>query len=111
MNKYTWSITAMFTLSEPIDKSVVMAEYLVIASNEDTPPITALYEGVSQFKIPSDANNLTPYEELTEQQVLEWVQSEPNLVKNIESNLDSQIEHQITPPVTSSFTPLPWATE
>ena len=109
MNKYTWSITAMFTLPEPIDKSVVRAEYLVTATNDDVSPVTAIFEGVSQFSIPLDAKDLTPYKVLTEKQVIEWIQSEPNLVKNIEANLNQQIEDSIVPPIVPTFTQLPWS--
>ena len=108
MNKYTWSITAMFTLPEPINNSVIRAEYLVTATNEDQ-SITALMEGVSQFQISLDPSNLTPYKDLTEQQVLNWVQSEPNLVTNIQANLDAQIEDLIKPPIVPTFTQLPWS--
>jgi hypothetical protein len=111
MNKYNWSITAMFTLPEPIDKSVVRAEYLVIATNNDVLPITAIYEGIFQFTIPSNIENFIPYEKLTETEILNWIQSEPNLVTNIQANLDEQIESQIISPIVPKITPLPWATK
>jgi hypothetical protein len=87
-----------------------MAQYTVIASNGDTPPVIASINGSAQFSIPT-SGDLTPYADLTEEQVLGWIQSEPNLVINTQANLDGQIESQISPPITPEVTPLPWATE
>lgn len=114
MNTYLWTITSMSTLPKPpapIEDCAVFAQYLVTASNNDTPPITAEIIGSSQFDVPKTSKNLTPYADLTEKQVLEWIQSEPNLVINIQANLDGQISSQITPPIVPEVTPLPWATE
>ena len=114
MNTYVWTITSMSTLPSPpapINECAVMAQYTVIASNGDTTPVTASIGGSAQFSIPPDADGLTPYADLTEEQVLSWIQSEPNLVENTQANLDGQIQSQITPPITPEVTPLPWASE
>jgi hypothetical protein len=115
MNTYKWTITSMSTLPSPpapTSEYAVLAQYTVTASNGDTPPITASISGSAQFPLPTDENgNYTPYADLTEEQVLGWIQAEPNLVINTEANLDGQIESQISPPITPEVTPLPWATE
>ena len=50
--------------------------------------------------------SFTPYDELTEQQVLDWCY-ENGVDKNaIEANVTAQIENQINPPVV--VLPLPW---
>ena len=50
--------------------------------------------------------SFTPYDELTEQQVLDWCY-ENGVDKNaIEANVTQQIENQIDPPVV--VLPLPW---
>ncbi len=111
MNIYTWKITSIFTLASPpapINECAVRAEYIVTASNGNKKPITSSIEGISQFVIPSDNGNLTPYDSLTEEQVISWIQSEPNLVENIQANLDGQIDAQINPPIIPINTPLPW---
>jgi hypothetical protein len=95
----------------PIEEFAVLAQYIVTATNNAIPPVTAEISGFSQFIITNDTKNLTPYADLTEEQVLEWIQSEPNLVINIQANLDGQIASQITPPITPEVTPLPWATK
>lgn len=109
MNTYVWTITSMSTLPSPpapINECAVMAQYTVTATNEDN--VTATVDGNVQFSIPT-SSDLTPYSELTEEQVLSWIQAEPNLVINTEANLDGQIASQIAPPIVPAVTPLPWA--
>ena len=114
MNTYVWTITSMSTLSSPpapVNEYAVLAQYTVTASNGDTPPVTASIDGSAQFAVPTTENtDYTPYANLTEEQVLGWIQAEPNLVENTQANLDGQIQSQITPPITPEVTPLPWAT-
>lgn len=50
--------------------------------------------------------SFTPYNELTEQQVLDWCYSNGVDKTAIEANVTAQIEAQINPPVVSL--PLPW---
>jgi hypothetical protein len=50
--------------------------------------------------------SFTPYEDLTEQQVLDWCFANGVDQKAIEANVSLQIENQINPPVVSL--PLPW---
>ena len=50
--------------------------------------------------------SFTPYNELTEQQVLDWCYANGVDQKAIEANVTAQIEAQINPPVVSL--PLPW---
>ena len=60
--------------------------------------------GSCSFQPPS--GSFTPYEDLTEQQVLDWCY-ENGVDKNaIEANVTLQIENQINPPVV--VLPLPW---
>ena len=109
MNTYKWTITSMSTLPSPpapINECAVMARYTVTATNPDN--LTASIDGTVQFSIPT-SGDLTPYADLTEEQVLGWIQSEPNLVINTEANLDGQISSQITAPIVPEVTQLPWA--
>jgi len=112
MNTYQWKITSISTLPSPpapIEDCAVFIEYLVTASNNDNLTITAQINGCLHFSIPSNAENLTPYADLTETQVLNWIQAEPNLVVNIQANLDGQIDSIFNPPIVPEITPLPWA--
>ena len=60
--------------------------------------------GSCSFAPPS--GSFTPYNELTEQQVLDWCYQNGVDKTAIEANVTAQIEAQINPPVVSL--PLPW---
>ena len=53
--------------------------------------------------------SFTPYDQLTEAQVLDWCYANGVDKSAIEANVTAQIENQINPPVVSL--PLPWAAE
>jgi hypothetical protein len=61
--------------------------------------------GSTSFAPPS-GSGFTPYEDLTEQQVLDWCFASGVDQKAIEANVKQQIENQINPPVVAP--PLPW---
>jgi hypothetical protein len=60
--------------------------------------------GSCSFQPPS--GEFTPYEDLTEQQVLAWCYENGVDKTAIEANVTQQIENQINPPVVTL--PLPW---
>jgi hypothetical protein len=60
--------------------------------------------GSTSFFPPTE--NFTPYEDLTEAQVLGWCFSNGVDQAAIEANVSAQIENQINPPVIAP--PLPW---
>jgi len=60
--------------------------------------------GSASFQPPT--GNFTPYEDLTEQQVLGWCYANGVDQAAIEANVTAQIENQINPPVIAP--PLPW---
>ena len=60
--------------------------------------------GSCSFAPPSDS--FTPYEDLTQEQVLDWCYANGVDKTAIEANVTAQIENQINPPVVTL--PLPW---
>jgi hypothetical protein len=60
--------------------------------------------GSASFSPPS--GSFTPYEDLTEQQVLDWCYANGVNKTAIEANVTQQINDQINPPVIAP--PLPW---
>ena len=60
--------------------------------------------GSCSFAPPS--GSFTPYEDLTQEQVLEWCYANGVDKTAIEANVTAQIENQINPPVVTL--PLPW---
>jgi hypothetical protein len=61
--------------------------------------------GSASFQPPT--GSFTPYEDLTEQQVLDWCYANGVDQAAIEANVTQQINDQINPPVIAP--PLPWA--
>jgi hypothetical protein len=64
--------------------------------------------GSTSFAPPS-GSGFTPYEDLTQEQVLGWCFSNGVDQAAIEANVAAQIENQINPPVVAP--PLPWAAQ
>ena len=60
--------------------------------------------GSCSFQPPT--GSFTPYEDLTQQQVLDWCYANGVDKTAIEANVTAQIENQINPPVV--VLPLPW---
>jgi hypothetical protein len=60
--------------------------------------------GSASFAPPT--GSFTPYDQLTEQQVLDWCYANGVDQKAIEANVTQQIENQINPPIIAP--PLPW---
>ena len=60
--------------------------------------------GSCSFQPPT--GEFTPYEDLTEQQVLDWCYANGVDQAAIEANVTLQIENQVNPPVVTL--PLPW---
>ena len=63
--------------------------------------------GSCSFAPPS--GSFTPYEDLTQEQVLDWCYTNGVDKTAIEANVTSQIENQINPPVV--VLPLPWVAQ
>ena len=108
-NTYTWTITSMSTLPSPpapINEYVVLAQYLVTGTDGT---YTASIQGSRQFTIDTTATPI-PYSQLTQAQVLGWIQEEPNLVTNTQACIDGQIASIVNPPVSPAVTELPWVT-
>jgi hypothetical protein len=63
--------------------------------------------GSTSFAPPS--GSFTPYEDLTQEQVLGWCFSNGVDQTAIEANVTAQIENQINPPIIAP--PLPWAAQ
>jgi len=107
---YTWSVTNLYTIP--------------VSSSEPDYVVTALYELVgvdgtytssisnsAQFEVIADQPDFTPYDDLTEAQVVGWIQTQlgPDGIANLEACIQGQIDSQINPPVSPENTPLPWS--
>jgi len=104
-NTYTTKINSMYTVPNPT--GYVVNVLFTVSGTDGTH--TASIGGNCQFS-PSESGNITPYEQLTEAQVLGWINAATDNLANYYANIDGQISSLVTPPVSPSNTPLPWAT-
>jgi hypothetical protein len=103
---YTWTVDQMYTLDTPEPGFVVNVLWTLTGVDGQ---YTASIGGNSQFTV--QEGTFTPYSQLTQAQVIGWVQAElgPDGIANFEANVQGQINSMITPPVSPQNTPLPWA--
>ncbi len=103
---YTWTVDQMYTLDTPEPGFVVNVLWTLTGVDGQ---YTASIGGNSQFTV--QEGTFTPYSQLTQAQVIGWVQAAlgPDGVANFEANVQGQINSMITPPVSPQNTPLPWA--
>ena len=98
-----WLIERLLT--KPVEGSetnvVITADWRCNGSNEN---YSGTCYGSCSFQPPS--GSFTPYEDLTQDQVLQWCYENGVDKTAIEANVSLQIENQINPPVVSL--PLPW---
>lgn len=91
----------------PINDYVVWANFTVTGTNDQTPPITVSVPSNTQFTIEND--DPIPYDQLTEEIVLGWIQAQPGVVPTMQQIIDDQIATLENPPVNPEPTPLPWS--
>lgn len=100
MTTFNWQINQMDRLTS--DGFVVTVHYTVTA--EDTGTTASTYGTIGYTQ--TEGETYTPYDQLTEPQVVGWVQT--SLGKDVvEASLQSQIDAQKNP---VQETGLPWAT-
>lgn len=107
MNTYAWKINTLE--HELSDGFVFTAHYSVTAISDVLDPEGNPYNSGAYGSIGLERpKSLIPYDQLTEEQVIGWVQDKlggPSKVAEIEAALDARIQEQIHP---SSASGLPW---
>lgn len=110
MITYIWTITGMSTVPKVDNKLdvVVLAQWVVTGA--DALGVQARTGGVSEFTLTQGAGYI-PYDELTEAQVIIWVQDGLGVagIANVESSIQNQITSTLSPIVIPTQQPLPWA--
>jgi hypothetical protein len=106
MTTYTWAVTALYTQTIAGEQDyVVIANYEVVGVDST---YSASLSNIARFNTAS-VTPFVPYEDLTNDIVISWIQSELGVdgVNNLEACIQGQIDSQINPPVTPQNTPLP----
>jgi len=105
---YTWSITQMSAYPYVQGNTDVVFTASWNLSGTDGVYLGSCY-GSTSFPLPNDGSQFTPYNQLTQDQVLSWIFEAmgPEQVLEYENNVSTQIANQVTPPIVTP--PLPWA--
>jgi hypothetical protein len=112
---YEWKIKSLKKQDDPstqLDDIIVQTYWECIGTDEDGHSGT--FHGATPFEPDQvDPDNFTAYENLTEAQVLSWIQDVVNTNVGYKNHIDEQIQKQIDAiirPVTEvSSDSLPWA--
>lgn len=103
---FTWTITAMDEYPElDGEQDVVFNVHWTCSGVQDTYS-ASVYSTQAVTVDPEEP--FTPYDQLTQEQVLNWVWTSGVDKTVTEAAVQQQIDNQINPPVVSL--PLPWAT-
>ena len=112
---YTWKIKSLKKQDDPsseLNDIIVQTYWECIGTDESGNSGT--FNGATPFKPDQvDPNNFTSYEDLTEAQVISWIQGVVNSNPSYKAHIDEQIQKQIDaivkPIVEVQSDALPWA--
>jgi hypothetical protein len=106
---YTWKVNSMKVRDNDNLSNVVVQTYWE-KTGTDEQGHTGTFNGATPFDLATvDSNNFVPFDQLTQEIVLGWIQSV--VVGDYENHVNEQIEKQINntrEPITEAA--LPWAT-
>jgi hypothetical protein len=106
---YTWKVTSM-KVRDSNDLSNVVVQTYWEKTGTDEQGHVGTFNGATPFDLATvDPNNFVPFDQLTQEIVLGWIQSV--VVGSYEEHVNEQIEKQINntkSPITEAT--LPWAT-
>jgi hypothetical protein len=106
---YQWTIQALDCIPQiEGDTDYVVTAHWSVQATDGT--YTGSAYGTQSFTF-DDTKSFTPYADLTQDQVVGWVQEGMGIdaVTALQENLDQQIANQINPPIVTP--PLPWVPE
>ena len=105
MTQFLTTITQMYTVPNPT--GYVVTVMFNVSGTDGT--YTADIDGNIQFTPEQGEAGFIPYNELTQDEVIGWINTATNNQENYYANVQGQINSMITPPVSPSSQPLPWA--
>ena len=105
MTTFTTIITSMYTLPQiEGEKNVVVTVMYEVVGVDGAH--TASIGSNSQFTLSFNAPNFTPYENLTEAQVISWIPE--SQIMSAQQCVQGQLDSMITPPISPISQALPW---
>jgi len=106
MTTFTTRITSMYTLPQVDGETDVVVNAMWQVTGVDG-QYTADIGGNTQFTLSPDTPNFTPYDSLTQAQVIGWIPE--SAITSAQQCVQGQIQSMITPPVSPANTALPWS--
>jgi len=106
MITFKTKILSMSTIIEPTPNYVVGVLFTVIGETDVDSLITLNLDSYVNFDVNPTQTNFAPYSELTEEEVLSWIDS--TLIDSMKTCIENQIECILNPPIVPEITPLPW---
>jgi hypothetical protein len=109
VNSWTWTITSMQQWPSGTNAGYVVNINWTLTGTDGTQ--TASIDGNTQYSINDAQPGFVPYSQLTQTQVIGWVQESLGAtgVANFEANVQGQINSLENPPVSPVTQPLPWS--
>jgi hypothetical protein len=101
---YTWTVENMASQVQLDGYTDVVVEVAWSCIGTDG-TYSATIPGLTRVTF-TGSSEFTPYSDLTEEQVLNWVWSSGVDEASVQAQIDTQIELQINPPIV--MLPLPW---
>ena len=113
---YTWKLKSFKKQDNPsiqLNDIIVQTHWEITGTDKDGN--SGVFNGATPFEPEiSDPENFTEYSDLTEGQVLSWIQETVNNNPGYKAHIDSQIQKQINekviPTVEVSGNTFPWVT-
>jgi hypothetical protein len=113
--EYTWKIKSLIKQNtNDLDNVIVGTRWTVTGTNEDG--ITGEFQGATPLELNSvNPGSFTPFEELTETQVLGWIQSKvsgsapTSYWDHISERINKQIDEKANVKIDVNETELPWS--
>ena len=109
---YTWELTGMKLQSgDGVTNAVVQTYWKCTGWSADLPDFKGTFSGATPFDITTiEPDNFTPYEQLTEAQVLGWIKSATaSYMDHINEQIEKQIAQQIAPETEVNEGDFPWS--
>lgn len=112
----SYELTGMKLQSDAeVANAVVQTYWKCHGHSADQPDYTGTFSGATPFDLNTiDPNTFTPYDQLTEAQVLGWIEAvvndSPSYKTHIEEQIENQIKQQIAPETDVNEGSFPWET-
>jgi hypothetical protein len=102
---FTTTVTQMYTLPQEAGETDVVVTAMYTVTGVDGEYVASI-GGSQQFTISADDPGFTPYDQLTQAQVIGWIPE--SAITSCQACVQGQINSMITPPVSPTSQPLPW---